>query len=72
MDEKEKQLCEAVMDFAEGSREEQLYQLVYEAKCRLNERLGTSEDTDIELIISSLLSIAQEVGVKMYRYGRES
>lgn len=56
--------------FAEGSQCDRLYQQVYEANCRLCERLGQQdEDPDVELIVNNLLEITRVLCLEMYRYG---
>ena len=55
--------------FADGRTCEELYNSVYEANLRLCERLGVQEDTDVELIINSLLRISKLLGQKMFLYG---
>lgn len=55
--------------FADGCTCEELYNSVYAANLRLCDRLGTSEDTDVEIIINSLLRISRLLGRKMFLYG---
>lgn len=55
--------------FAEGSTCEEAYQEVYEAKCRLCQRLGIQEDRDVECIIENLLDVAKQMSMKMFDYG---
>lgn len=57
--------------FADGLPCAKLYGDVYNAKCRLEERLGVEEDEDVGIIINSLLEIAERLSMKMYEYGRE-
>lgn len=56
-------------EFADGMPCEQLYRQVYDANCRLCDRLGVAEDSDVELIIDCLLKIAKQLSMKMYDYG---
>ncbi len=58
--------------FEEGKACDILYNNVYDAKLRLNQRLGTEEDRDIELMISCLLEICRIVAYRMYPYGAKS
>lgn len=46
-----------------------LYEKVFAANRRLCERLHVEEDDDVEIIISSLLEIAEYQCMKMYDYG---
>ena len=56
--------------FAEGMDCDRWYAEVYDAKCRLCERLGEEdEDVDVERIIGNLLAIQHELCIKMYEYG---
>ena len=57
--------------FAIGRECAQLYDQVYAANLRLCQRLGVEEDSDVELIINSLLRIGELVGQRMFRYGAE-
>ena len=46
------------------------YEEIQDAYGRLCERLGVQdEDTDVEIIIDSFLSICRETGYYMYHYG---
>lgn len=47
------------------------YQEIYNANCRICERLGVDidEDNDVELIINNLLDIGKYLSMKMYDYG---
>ena len=56
-------------EFAEGKDCNKLYAEVFNAKMRLNERLGTDEDKDVEIIIDSMYSIVREISMKMFDYG---
>ena len=56
--------------FAEGSLCAQQYSNMLEAYERLCNRLGVvDEDGDVEVIISSLMTIQRELGYKMFEYG---
>lgn len=56
--------------FALGEKCLQLYDQVYDAERRLEERLGVPmHDEDVECIISSLLDIQEELCYRMYYYG---
>lgn len=58
--------------FLEGSHCDAAYCEMHEAYSRLLSRLHEKdEDLDVEIIISSLLSIARILGKEMYRYGAE-
>ena len=57
--------------FSPGRECANLYKQVYEANLRLCNRLNTEEDTDVEIIINSLLEICTIVGKRMFRYGIE-
>lgn len=66
----EKEIAALVVnEFGNGMLCERLYREVYEAKCRLCERLNVAEDADVELIIDNLLDIGQILAMKMYDYG---
>lgn len=58
-------------EFEDGKYCEVLYEQMYEAYKRLCIRLGNSdsEDSDVELIITSLLDIGKYQSLKMYDYG---
>lgn len=57
--------------FAPGGDCDRLYRQVYEANCRLCDRLGKNDgDPDVELIINNLLQINRILSLKMYHYGR--
>lgn len=56
-------------EFTDGSYCMNLYEKVYDANCRICERLGVDEDADVELIISSLMEIGWYLSMKMYDYG---
>lgn len=45
------------------------YEAVYEAADRLNQRLGTREDADVDCIIQSMLNISRCLSLKMFDYG---
>ena len=57
--------------FAIGRECAQLYDQVYAANLRLCQRLGVEEDSDVELLINSLLRIGELLGKRMFRYGAE-
>ena len=62
--------CRMVEDeFAAGKPCEELYRRVYEANVRLCERLGVSEDKDVEIIISCMNDISHILAMKMFDYG---
>lgn len=58
-------------EFEEGAVCEQLYKEAFEAKERLQERLGVAgkEDKDVEIIFNSLEDIGRILTMKMYEYG---
>lgn len=55
--------------FEDGMPCEQLYSEVYDACGRLNRRLRTSEDPDVECILQNLLEIQKILCLEMYRCG---
>lgn len=55
--------------FAPGMPCDQLYHQVYDAKCRLNERLGADEDPDVECILDCFWDITRELCRRMYQLG---
>lgn len=56
--------------FAPGSICDRRYSDMLDAYARLCARLGVAdEDEDVEMIINSLLSIQNELCMKMYEYG---
>ena len=57
-------------EFEVGQPCEEWYQEAYDARCRLCEKLGEDENTDVEMIFSNLLSITKYLGIKMFDYGR--
>ena len=57
--------------FLEGSKCSQLYEEIDQARCRICERLGVDEDTDLELIIDNFFEMNREIGMQMYRYGKK-
>ena len=67
LDESERNLV--ADEFAKGEPCELLYNDIYAAKCRIYDRLGVREDSDVELIISNLLDIGKKLAMKMYDYG---
>ena len=57
--------------FATGQPCEKLYQQIYEAKCRLHERLRIEEDADVECIVDSFWELTHELCLRMYHLGKE-
>ena len=57
--------------FAANGQCDRLYAEVYNANCKLCQRLGVSEDPDVETIINNFWEISQILGVKMYEYGQK-
>lgn len=57
-------------EFADGKECDQLYNQVYKAKLRLENKLRECDNEDIELIISYMSSIAEILSMKMYDYGK--
>lgn len=56
--------------FAEGEKCCNLYEQVYHAERRLEERLGVDgHDDDVETIICCLQDIQEELCFRMYHYG---
>lgn len=56
--------------FSEGKKCALLYEQVYDAQRRLEERLGVEPyDRDVETIITALTDIQMELCYKMYCYG---
>lgn len=56
--------------FAPGCPCDQYYERIQNAYARLLDRLGKeNEDSDVEIIISSMNAIQKEVSYQMYRYG---
>lgn len=56
-------------DFRLGRPCGEWYEVVYEAADRLNRRLGTQEDADVDCIIQSMLNISRRLSLKMFDYG---
>lgn len=58
-------------EYEEGEFCRKAYEEVYNANCRICERLGVDidEDKDVELIINNLLDIGKYLSMKMYDYG---
>lgn len=58
--------------FAKGAAANRLYGEMQEAYERLCKRLhpGVKEDGDIEVFFYCAMDLCEEVGLKMYRYGR--
>ena len=52
--------------FAPGQRCDRLYQQIYEARCRLCQRLGVEEDPDVEHILDCFFEITRELCLQMY------
>ncbi|MBR1742649.1 MAG: hypothetical protein IJ733_12445, partial [Lachnospiraceae bacterium] len=44
----------------------------YIAKMRLNRKMHTVDDADVELIIQNMFSIAKILGMKMFDYGQQA
>ena len=57
-------------EFAEGKECCQLYKNVYQARLNLCEKLGESENEDIETIVSCMERISKLLAMKMYDYGK--
>ena len=60
-----------VNEYEDGEFCSKAYEEVYNANCRICERLGVDidEDKDVELIINNLLDIGKYLSMKMYDYG---
>ena len=58
--------------FAEGAPVNRLYGEMLDAYGRLSQRLhpGQDDDPDVEVFFFNTLDMCEEVGLKMYRYGR--
>mgnify|MGYP006071406939 FL=1 len=58
--------------FAKGAAGSRLYGEMMESYSRLSERLhpGKEDDADVEVFFNCALDMCEEVGLKMYRYGR--
>lgn len=58
--------------FAEGAAVNRLYGEMLDAYGRLSQRLhpGRDDDPDVEVFFFNTLDMCEEVGLKMYRYGR--
>ena len=62
----------AIVDEFDENREcGKLYEKVYAAKVRMEERFGEDAEPDIEEIISSMEKISEILAMKMYQYGAE-
>jgi hypothetical protein len=57
--------------FAPGQPCEKLYHQIYEAKCRICDRLRKDEDSDVERILDDYYEITRELCLRMYRLGLE-
>lgn len=57
--------------FAPGQLCDQLYQQIFEANCRLCQRLGVEEDADVECIVDCFFQINRELCLRMYQMGRD-
>lgn len=62
--------------FADGALCAKMYDIVYDAERRLEDRLGVAgNDADVEEIITAMESIVREIGYKMYccgaKFGRK-
>lgn len=57
--------------FAPGTPCEKLYQQIYDAKCRLCDRLNAEEDSDVECILDNFFEINRELCLQMYHLGAE-
>lgn len=57
-------------EFANGKECEQLYNQVYQAKLRLEKKLGEYDNKDVELIISYMSNISEILSMKIYDYGK--
>lgn len=58
-------------EFEEGRPCALAYERVFQAKSRLNERLRSDEDHDIECIIDSMFEICRHLSMKMYDYAKD-
>ena len=58
--------------FAEGAAVNRLYGEMLDAYDRLSQRLhpGQDDNPDVEVFFFNTLDMCEEVGLKMYRYGR--
>ena len=57
--------------FAAGQPCENLYRQIYEAKCRLCDRLVEDENADLESILDYFFEINRELCLRMYHLGAE-
>ena len=57
--------------FAPGQDCEKLYRQIFDAKCRLCDRLQEDENPDLECIINNFFSINRIMCLQMYRFGIE-
>ena len=56
--------------FAPGQPCAKLYRQIYEARCRLCDRLGEEENEDLESILDCFFEINRQMCLRMYRLGR--
>lgn len=56
-------------EFKGGSECSNLYEEVYALKAKINDRLSTDEDEDLEHLIDCMESINRIIALKMYTYG---
>ena len=56
--------------FAPGQPCAKLYRQIYEAKCRLCDRLEEEENEDLESILDCFFEINRQMCLRMYRLGR--
>ena len=55
--------------FGEGSECDELYEEAYAAKMRLNQRLGTEDDSDVECIFRNMGRVMHIIAMGMFDYG---
>lgn len=58
-----------VDEFSDGRECGKLYDRVYAAKLRLEEKLGSDENQDVEEIINCMNRISKILALKMFDYG---
>ena len=56
-------------EFSDGKYCEELYKDIFEANCRICERLGEEEDKDVEIIIHNYNLMTEYLCMKMFDYG---